>query len=632
MPVAPATMLRTNRSWPGHVDEREPRPVGQVERRVAEVDRDPARLLLGQPVGVLAGQRPDEPGLPVVDVPRCADRQRHRGLDQLVLDARRPEAALPSSSRHSGSFARGRRRAEHQQIEPLAAVRLVAVRHHRLEHEQARVGGRAGADRAQDRRRALVVPVVEDRRQDVDVALGHADRRSSRSTNAIRSPTPSRRAPSRAGRRRSRAAPAAARAGRAAASRCRRRRRRRSRPSRQSSAVEPLGTSALAPLHGAVEGGALVGMRGEPGPEVRPVERGQRPPAETRVERTRSGRSQTPPKKCANSRPAGVVAASCSETSVLRKTPGSSSAKTPSLASARSSRWSVSGSAPFSFGKLGDRARAAGELLGDAEVGDDAERRVTSAPRSESQSRASGARSLIARAALTAAATSSASASVSVRQSSSSPAVAHDCDHGRLAGTERRGELLLDRAGEARQLGQRQRAAADARRRSPRPRRRRARQSLGPRAHRVGRLAHHAQHRHLVERRSGRVERERPFERGERQLVGAQRALQRMAPQPLDELGASDDDAGLRAAEQLVAGEADEVGAGREARASRRLVARQSTRQRAGAEVVDERQLVALRDRRPARASDGSSVKPTTGSSTGARAGAPRSRAPIAAS
>ena len=65
--------MRTKRSWPGHVDEREPAAVGQLERRVAEVDRDPALLLLGQPVGVLAGQRPDEPRLAVVDVPRGAD-------------------------------------------------------------------------------------------------------------------------------------------------------------------------------------------------------------------------------------------------------------------------------------------------------------------------------------------------------------------------------------------------------------------------------------------------------------------------------------------------------------------------------------------------------------------------------
>ena len=61
----------------GDVDDREARAVGQLERRVAEVDRDPALVLLGQPVGVLAGQRLDERRLAVVDVTRGTDRQRH---------------------------------------------------------------------------------------------------------------------------------------------------------------------------------------------------------------------------------------------------------------------------------------------------------------------------------------------------------------------------------------------------------------------------------------------------------------------------------------------------------------------------------------------------------------------------
>ena len=74
----------------GHVDEREPAPVGQLERGVAEVDRDPAALLLGQPVGVLPGQRPDEPRLAVVDVPRGAGPSACRDL---------PTRARPSCGR-----------------------------------------------------------------------------------------------------------------------------------------------------------------------------------------------------------------------------------------------------------------------------------------------------------------------------------------------------------------------------------------------------------------------------------------------------------------------------------------------------------------------------------------------------
>ena len=92
MPVAPATIVRTNRSWPGNVDERQRRPGGKRERRVAEVDRDPAGALLGQPVGVLPRERPDERRLAVVDMPGGADRQRHRQAWRIATAAAsRPE-------------------------------------------------------------------------------------------------------------------------------------------------------------------------------------------------------------------------------------------------------------------------------------------------------------------------------------------------------------------------------------------------------------------------------------------------------------------------------------------------------------------------------------------------------------
>ena len=61
----------------GDVDDGDAPPVGQLERRVAEVDRDPAAPLLRQAIRVLPGQRPDEPRLPVVDVPGRPDGQRH---------------------------------------------------------------------------------------------------------------------------------------------------------------------------------------------------------------------------------------------------------------------------------------------------------------------------------------------------------------------------------------------------------------------------------------------------------------------------------------------------------------------------------------------------------------------------
>ena len=93
MPVAPATIVRTKRSWPG-TSTTESRGRRARQRRVAELDRDAARLLLGgQPIGVDAGERRDERGLAVIDVTGSAEGQRrHRAR------ARRTAAAARSAS------------------------------------------------------------------------------------------------------------------------------------------------------------------------------------------------------------------------------------------------------------------------------------------------------------------------------------------------------------------------------------------------------------------------------------------------------------------------------------------------------------------------------------------------------
>jgi hypothetical protein len=62
-----------------HVDDREPPSGGQVERRVAELDRDAARPLLRQPVGVHARQCTHQRRLAVVDMPGGAERERRLG-------------------------------------------------------------------------------------------------------------------------------------------------------------------------------------------------------------------------------------------------------------------------------------------------------------------------------------------------------------------------------------------------------------------------------------------------------------------------------------------------------------------------------------------------------------------------
>ena len=106
------------------------------------------------------------------------------------------------------------------------------------------------------------------------------------------------------------------------------------------------------------------------------------------------------------------------------------------------------------------------------------------------------------------------------------------------------------------------------------------------------------------------------LQRAEHESSGAQGAIQGMACARVDQVGAADEDAGLRSAEQLVAGEDDERGAGGEGLARRGLVAqprRRAVRQpRAGgveqarAEVDDDRRA----DRRRASATAASSVKP----------------------
>src|SRR6185437_7420759 len=87
------------------------------------------------------------------------------------------------------------------------------------------------------------------------------------------------------------------------------------------------------------------------------------------------------------------------------------------------------------------------------------------------------------------------------------------------------------------------------------------------------RLGQHPQNGHLANRELRvEVERERRLERRQDQLVRAQRPLEWMTPQALHELRPPDDDPRLGTPEQLVAGEADEVGSSLQAFARRRLV------------------------------------------------------------
>ena len=83
-----------------------------------------------------------------------------------------------------------------------------------------------------------------------------------------------------------------------------------------------------------------------------------------------------------------------------------------------------------------------------------------------------------------------------------------------------------------------------------------------------------------------------------------------MTAQPLDEVRPSDDDSRLRPSEQLVSGEADEVGAGAETLRRSGLVSNAGKGPRS--EIVHERQVVTPCQRRRDRQGRGRSVNPTT--------------------
>ena len=100
---------------PRHIDEVELGPVVEREVRIADVDGHPAALLLGQPVGVDAGQRAQQRGLAVVDVPGRADDDGH---------ARRSRAwvmAAPRAPSASGSTVRRSRTTRSSSIRPMTA-------------------------------------------------------------------------------------------------------------------------------------------------------------------------------------------------------------------------------------------------------------------------------------------------------------------------------------------------------------------------------------------------------------------------------------------------------------------------------------------------------------------------------
>ena len=119
-----------------------------------------------------------------------------------------------------------------------------------------------------------------------------------------------------------------------------------------------------------------------------------------------------------------------------------------------------------------------------------------------------------------------------------------------------------------------------------------AQEILGAAFYVAGGYANHPQRRDFVVG-CAKVRAERGFERGDGELVDAESAEQRMAADARDDFFFSGDDAGLRPAEQFVAAEHHNVGAGFDAVADERLgdSGGGEIDEAAGAEVFDERQV-----------------------------------------
>jgi hypothetical protein len=166
-------------------------------------------------------------------------------------------------------------------------------------------------------------------------------------------------------------------------------------------------------------------------------------------------------------------------------------------------------------------------------------------------------------------------------------------DEGRVTGAQPGGQgvgrAAGQRHGRAGQLEQRQGPAADLRTGLDELAADQLGQALRARARVLG---EHPQDGDLGERaRRIAVQRERGLERGERELVDAHRACERVAPAGGDRLVRADHQAGLRPAEELVAAEADDGGAGADRPAHGRLVGEDlELGEVARSDVVDDRQ------------------------------------------
>ena len=157
-------MFLRKRTWPGHVDECHTVARRQVRPRKAEIDGEAAPLLLGEPIGIHAGEREHQRRLAVVDVScggddphgcqrlssrRDCDRPTdrtglvvqvaHRGADAVGLVAAASVEAHPFTDRQPAELDGEVRIDEQQlvhQVEPADAIAEVGCRGHALQRRR----------------------------------------------------------------------------------------------------------------------------------------------------------------------------------------------------------------------------------------------------------------------------------------------------------------------------------------------------------------------------------------------------------------------------------------------------------------------------------------------------------------
>ena len=159
IPVAPATIVRTKRSWPGTSISESRRPSGSTSGAYPRSIEIPRRCSSGSR-SVLPGQCPHEPCLSVVDVPGGADRQRHAdavaaraaataaaassispSVSARTSRSRRPSRTIPTTG--GSPTAGGRTASPRSRTQSWAAPRAAAL-HHRPGPPSPRPRRRAG--------------------------------------------------------------------------------------------------------------------------------------------------------------------------------------------------------------------------------------------------------------------------------------------------------------------------------------------------------------------------------------------------------------------------------------------------------------------------------------------------------